>query len=316
MKSILLLTITLLLMISYACISDPQEEDPGFRQGYIEVTGGKIWYRIEGANKPGTPLLVIHGGPGVPHDYLKPLEALADERPVIFYDQLGCGNSNKPGDTSLWNTARFVEELKLLRAALNLSEVHILGQSWGTMLAVEYLLRENPSGVKSLILSAPYLSTPRWIADQQMWITQLPQNVQDTIQKYEALEDYTSEAYLEAMMVFYNKHVCRMDPWPDCLLSSMDKMGVDVYNHMWGPSEFTMTGTLMHADLTSQLNTINVPTLFTCGEFDEATPATTQYYQSQVPGAGIHIFPGASHSHHLESQTEYLQVVRDFLHKH
>jgi proline iminopeptidase len=295
-----------------SCKSDPADETPN-QEGFIDVPGGKVWYKIIGRDKPGTPLLVLHGGPGVPHNYLLPLEALADERPVVFYDQLGCGNSNRPNDTSLWTTTRFVEELKAVRSALKLDEVHLLGQSWGTMLAVEYLLREKPSGVKSLILSAPYLSTPRWVSDQQVWISQLPQDVQDTISKYEALQDYSSPAYQEAMMFFYNKHVCRMDPWPECLLQSMEKMGVEVYNHMWGPSEFTMTGTLMQADLTPELPQLTVNTLLTCGEYDEATPATTLYYQSLINGSAIRIFQGASHSHHLESETEYIQVIRNFI---
>jgi proline iminopeptidase len=314
MKNNLIFLLVMSTISLSSCKSDPADEAP-IQEGFIEVTGGKVWYKIIGRDKPGIPLLVLHGGPGVPHNYLIPLEALADERPVIFYDQLGCGNSSKPNDTSLWNTARFVEELKMVRSTLKLNEVHLLGQSWGTMLAVEYLLRENPAGIKSLILSAPYLSTPRWVQDQQDWIKQLPQNIQDTLQKYEKLQDYTSQAYQDAMMVFYNKHVCRMDPWPDCLLQSMEKMGVEVYNHMWGPSEFTMTGTLMHADLTPQLPQLGVRTLLTCGEYDEATPATTQFYQSLIIGSAIHVFQGASHSHHLESETDYIQVIRNFINK-
>jgi len=285
-------------------------------EGYIEVPGGSVWYSITGKDKPGVPLVVLHGGPGVPHNYLLPLVALADERPVIFYDQLGCGNSAKTGDTTLWNTGRFVEELKLLLEALQLQEVHLLGQSWGTMLAVEYMLNANQPGVKSLILSAPYLSTSLWVADQDRWISRLPDDIRDTIRKYEMLQDYTSQAYQDAMMIFYQKHVCNMDPWPECLLQSMDKMGIEVYNHMWGASEFTMTGTLKSADLTPFLHNINIPTLFTCGEFDEATPETTQHYQNLLPGAEIHIFRGASHSHHLESEEDYIRVVRQFLSKH
>lgn len=312
MRNTILILFIMSTISNYSCKSD-HEGELKTQEGFVEVSGGKVWYKITGVGKPGIPLLILHGGPGVPHDYLLPLAALSDERPVIFYDQLGCGFSDKPGDTSLWNTSRFIAELKALRNALNLNEMHLLGQSWGTMLAVEYLLQEKPSGIKSLILSAPYLSTPLWEADQAIWISQLPQNVQDTIKKYETLQDYGSPSYQEAMMVFYNKHVCRMDPWPDCLLQSMDKMGIAVYNHMWGPSEFTMTGTLKGVDLTSRLNEVSIKTLFTCGEFDEATPATTQYYQSRISGSAIHIFQGASHSHHLEKEAEYIQVIRNFI---
>jgi proline iminopeptidase len=284
-------------------------------EGMIPVTGGKVWYKLVGAEKQGIPLLTVHGGPGAPHDYLDPLEALADERPVIFYDQLGCGHSERPSDTTLWQVERFVEELELVRQALHLDKVHLMGQSWGTMLIVEYLLRKKPEGVVSLILSGPYLSTPRWVADQQELILQLPKNVQDTIRKHETNGDFTAAAYQEAMMIFYNKHLCRLDPWPDCLNRAMEEMGFEVYQYMWGPSEFTMTGSLKTVDLCGQLNQIKMPVLFTCGEFDEATPATTRYYQSKLPGSEMVVFKDASHSHVLEKPEAYMKAVKAFLKK-
>jgi len=302
-----------MMITSLSCQSKREDPAPCVKEGFIQVTGGKVWYRIVGADKEGIPLLTLHGGPGAPHDYLEKMEALADERPVIFYDQLGCGYSERPSDTTLWTVARFVEELEQVRTALKLDELHIMGQSWGTMLAIEYMVMKKPSGIVSLILSGSYLSTPKWVADQQMWISQLPQNIQDTIRKYEANGDFSSPSYQEAMMYFYQKHLCRMDPWPDCLKNAMEKIGVEVYNYMWGPSEFTMTGTLRNADLTEQLHQINVPTLFTCGEFDEATPVTTAFYQSKLPGSEIYVFQGASHSHQLEKPDEYNQVIRTFL---
>ncbi|MBU0713965.1 MAG: proline iminopeptidase-family hydrolase [Verrucomicrobia bacterium] len=288
---------------------------PEVKEGFIRVAGGKVWYRIVGADKKGIPLLTLHGGPGAPHDYFEPLEALAGDRPVIFYDQLGCGNSDRPSDTNLWTVARFVEELEQVRDSLSLGKVHLLGVSWGTMLAAEYMLRKKPEGVISLILSGPYLSSLKWIVDQQIWISQLPQNIQDTIRKYEENSNFTDQSYQDAMMVFYRKHLCRLDPWPDCLNRAFAKMGAEVYQYMWGPSEFTVTGTLKNADLTEQLSLIKVPVLFTCGEFDEATPAATRFYQSKLPGSEIYVFQGASHEHQLEKTEEYLQVARAFLKK-
>lgn len=293
----------------------PAGADSTVKEGYIQVTGGKVWYRIVGADKKGIPLLTLHGGPGAPHDYFEPLEALGDERPVIFYDQLGCGNSERPSDTALWTVERFVEELQQVRTALHLDKVHLLGGSWGTMLAVEYMLRKKPEGVASLILTGPYLSSPRWIADQQMWISKLPENVRDTIRKYEENGDFASQSYQDAVMAFYREHLCRLDPWPDCLNRAVEKMGTEVYEYMWGPSEFTLNGTLKDADITGQLGLINIPTLLTCGEFDEATPATTQFYQSKIPGSEIHVFSNASHEHPLEKKDEYLEVARSFLHR-
>lgn len=126
-----------LMILIFSCESKKIEPLPLIQEGYIQVPGGKVWYRIVGADRSGIPLLTIHGGPGAPHDYLEPLESLADERPVIFYDQLGCGFSDKPDDTTLWTVQRFTDELQAVRTALNLDRVNLLGTSWGTMLSVE-----------------------------------------------------------------------------------------------------------------------------------------------------------------------------------
>jgi pimeloyl-ACP methyl ester carboxylesterase len=104
---------------------------PATVEGHVEVPGGRIWYRIAGADRPGTPVLCLHGGPGMPHDYLEPLEDLAVNRPVVFYDQLGCGRSGRPADDSLWTTDRFVEELAVVHAVLGLKRPHLFGNSWG-----------------------------------------------------------------------------------------------------------------------------------------------------------------------------------------
>jgi len=284
------------------------------KEGFIEVTGGKVWYKIVGADRPGTPLLLLHGGPGCPSDYLEPLGALSDERPVIFYDQLGCGLSDRPEDTTLWRVERFVEELQIVRKTLKLKQVHLLGQSWGSMLAIEYMLTK-PRGVQSLILSGPYLSTERFVTDCRIYVEHLPDEHRQAILKGESSGVYDSPEYQAALMYFYHKHVCRMETWPDCFNRSFTKFGFGVYQYMWGPSEFTQTGTLRGHDVVGDLKNITVPVLFTCGRWDEATPATTQYYKDNLPGSEMVVFEESSHAHHLEKTAEYLQVIRTFLAK-
>ncbi|WP_292375821.1 proline iminopeptidase-family hydrolase [Methanosarcina sp. UBA411] len=284
-------------------------------EGYIPVTGGKIWYKIVGANRKKIPLLVLHGGPGAPHDYLEPLEALSDERPVIFYDQLGCGNSDKPSDKFLWTVERFVSELEQVRSYLGLDKMHLLGQSWGTMLAVDFILVKKPKGVMSLILSGPCLSSSRFASDQKLYLLELSDALQKTINESEMSGCFDSKEYQDAMMVYYKIHVCRLDPWPDCLNRTLEKLGHEVYEQMWGPSEFTLTGCLKNYERVDLLKEISVPTLFTCGCYDEATPSSTAYYHSMLPGSEIVIFEGASHEHHLEKIGEYLEVVRNFINK-
>jgi proline-specific peptidase len=286
---------------------------PSGQEGYISVPGGNIWYRILGEEQPGLPLVVLHGGPGFPHDYLEPLAALSDERPVIFYDQLGCGNSDTPADPALWTLGRFVDELEQIIQAFKWGKYHLLGQSWGSMLAVDFLLTKNPSGVASLILSGPCLSVTRFIADQRAYLLEFPQDMQKIIQETEVSGDFQSPAYQEAMLAYYQRHVCRLDPWPDCLQRSMAKMGRPVYEQMWGPSEFTLTGNLQDYERTAQLKDIAVPVLFTCGRYDEATPSSTALYQDQLPHSEMVIFEDASHEHHLEKNELYSKIGRDFL---
>jgi proline-specific peptidase len=283
-------------------------------EGFADVPGGRVRYHISGAEESGIPLLVLHGGPGCTSDYLEPLAALGG-RPVVFYDQLGCGDSDRPDDSSLWTLERYVEELAAVREALGLDCVHILGQSWGTMLAVEYMLTHRPDGVESLVLSAPCLSASRWAADGRRYLRALPEIHRDAILRAEDTGTYDDPAYQEAMMAYYRRHVCRTDPWPDCLMRTFERLNTAIYLQMWGPSEFTITGSLGGFERADRLRKIPVPALFTCGEFDEATPATTAYYHSMMPGSEVAVFDGAAHEHHLEATAAYLAVVREFLAK-
>ncbi len=282
-------------------------------EGLIDVPGGRVYYRIVGQDAPGAPLLVVHGGPGLPHDYLEPLEALANARPVVFYDQLGCGRSDRPDDLSLFALPRFVDELDAVRRALGLTRLALVGQSFGALLCVEYLLRRGQDGVEGLVLSGPCLSAARFAADQRAHLAAMPQAVQDAVAAAEAVGDFDSDAYQAAVGAFYAKHVCRLDPWPACLARAIEGLGLPCYLHMWGPSEFTLTGTLAGYDATPELGNIAVPTLFTCGRFDEATPETTADFAARIPGARLAVIEDASHSHHLEQPARYLEAVEAFL---
>jgi proline iminopeptidase len=283
------------------------------RNGTIDVPGGSVWYRIVGEGEgDATPLLALHGGPGVPSVYLSSLAGLAGDRPVIFYDQLGCGNSEQPAEPALWWAERFVAELAAVIAALRLDRVHILGQSWGSMLATDYALT-RPGGIASLILASPPLSIPRWLADARAWIAQMPAADQEVIARHEAEGTVDHPDYLAATDAYYRRHVCRMDPYPEAVREAFATTGHAVYNAMWGPNEFFMTGNLKDYDRSGRLAEIDLPTLFTCGRYDEATPEATAWYASLVPGAQLAIFDNSSHMAHIEEEAAYLACVGAFL---
>jgi len=283
------------------------------KEGYIEFAGGRTWYKIVG-DGPGIPIITVHGGPAASHFYLEPLEAMAVERPVIFYDQRGCGNSD-PLDTSFWTIEFFAEELNQLIKQLGLRKFHLFGQSWGSMVATDFILNNNPEGLISLIYSGPCLDARRWVADQRYWLTQMPEDLQQIIYDTEKSGNFSSTDYQDAMTEYYNKHLCRRVPWPEALVKTFEFMNPYIYEFMWGPSEFTCSGTLQDYDRTAYLHLINVPTLFTCGEYDEARPETVKYYKRLISHSEIEVFKNCSHETFLEQPKLYNKVLSKFLKK-
>jgi proline iminopeptidase len=283
-------------------------------EGYVEVPGGHVWYEINNPDSNGVPLLCLHGGPGYPHDYLETFADLAVERPVIFYDQLGCGNSERPTDKGLWVKERFVDELVAVREALGLKQIHLLGQSWGTMLSIEYHATKKVEGVISQIFASPCTSIPMWIADAEYWRQQLPKEVLDVMLKHEKAGTTDSPEYAEAIDFYYHRHVCQLDPWPIGDVRANFKASMEVYNTMWGPSEFYMVGgNLIDFDRTGALKDLTMPVLWTCGQYDECRPETLAYYHSLTPNSEMHVFENASHTAHLEQRVQYMAVLSDFL---
>lgn len=295
--------------IAFVTACGDQGLAPG--EGYVEVEGGRVWYRIVGSGDD-TPLLLLHGGPGAPSYYLNPLEGVSVDRPVIFYDQLGAGRSDRPTDSSLWTVDRFVRELHDVRTALGLHQVHILGHSWGTMLAVDYMLTE-PDGVRSLILASPALSVRRWAEDAERLLALLPEETRATIEKHHASGTTDDPEYQEATMEYYQRYFSRADPWSPDLLRAFEELNTDVYFLMWGPSEFAATGTLKDYEREDVLPRLDLPVLFTAGRHDEATPETVEHYRSLVPGAKIAIFENSAHMTMLDEPQANVDVVREFL---
>lgn len=157
------------------------------------------------------PLLVLHGGPGFPHDYLEDLAGLADSgRTVIFYDQLGCGKSDHPDDPSLWVMDTFVDEVAAVRDALDLDRIHLLGHSWGGWLALEYALR-HPPGIAGLVLASTCASVPAFGAQTLALKESLPDEVREVIDRHEAEGTTDAEEYVEATMAYYSRWLCRLD---------------------------------------------------------------------------------------------------------
>ena len=280
------------------------------QEGYIEVPGGRVWYRSVGEG--GTPLLCLHGGPGFTHYYLEPLEVLADRRQVIFYDQLGCGRSDRPEDVSLWTVDRFVEELAQVREALGLSRLHLFGSSWGGMLAMQYTLDRRPE-LESLILCGSPASMIRWVEDCDELLAAQPADVRRAIREHEEAGFTACPEYQSAILGFYREHVCRLSPWPAGLERSFAEAGYSVYTTMNGPSEFTVTGTLKTWDIMDRLPEIQVPTLLVGGRHDECRPGHLEEMHRRIAGSRLVIIEDASHLCFAEQPDEFTGLVNSYL---
>ncbi len=290
--------------------SAPPDTFPS-QEGMIDVPGGKVWYRRIGDGN-GVPLLALHGGPGGSACRFEILAPLANQRPIIFYDQLGSGRSEHPTDTSLWNVARFVQEVEAVRTALGLDSVHLLGHSWGGALAAEYLIATKPTGIKSVILSSPLLSTPRWIADAESLREQMPEEIQAVLDKHEQAGTLSSPEYAAATDSFYARHVLRLPATPIALCDGITANDT-IYRQMWGPTEFLSTGSLKTWTRADELDQITAPTLFIAGEFDEARPTTLEEFRQTMPDARLVVIPGGAHAAMREKPAEYIAAVRAFL---
>jgi len=286
------------------------------KEDFISFRGYRIWYRIVYSQKKSfkLPLLCLHGGPGFTWDSFEPLEAItATGRDIIFYDQLGCGNSDDPHNPSMYTVSLYVDEVGVVRRALGLDYVHILGHSWGGMLAMEYALTQPP-GLASLILTDTGASTSQWVAEMRRLVSELPIEVQQTIQKHESSGTTDSSEYQEACMIYSHRHGSyRLDPRPACLNRIADKPGEEVFLTMWGPSEWCATGLLKDWDIINRLGEIHVPALVIGGRFDEATPAITETIYRGIPGSEWVIFENSGHFPYLEETEGYLRLLSQFL---
>ncbi len=282
--------------------------------GFVPVPGGRIWYRMNHGKNQKAALIVIHGGPGFSHHYLLPLLDMCQDRTVILYDQLDAGASDRPCNPQNWHIDRFVAEIACLRQHLSLDKVCLFGNSWGGTIASAYAAT-RPEGLESMILSSPLIHTNQWIADNLVHRKSLPKKIVAALDYGECHEETTSSNYLDAVSFFNHRHFCRLTCWPSYVKKSIKLLNDTCYETMWGPNEFTCTGTLADYDGRNLLPKINCPVLFTAGEFDEATPTACETFAAHIENATLEIIPGSSHLAFVEQRNLYMSTIKIFLYK-
>ena len=288
-------------------------------EGYMPYLEYKTYYRIVGENTSGkAPLVLLHGGPGSTHNYFEVLDRLAEEdgRQLIMYDQIGCGESYVENRPDLWNAKVWAEELIALREHLGLEECHLLGQSWGGMLLLDYICNYKPEGIKSIILSSTLPASWMWGQEQARMIRLMPPHMQEAIQKATSTGDYTDPAYQEAEVEYMLRHCAGPvgEDAPECL-KRPKRAGSESYVVGWGPNEFTPLGTLKDYDVTAQLKDINEPALVINGGNDLCTPYIAKYMYDHIPNSQWELFRDCRHSCFVEDTDRYVELLKEWLNK-
>jgi L-proline amide hydrolase len=287
--------------------------------GTMQWKHGSTWYRVIGNLKSKmTPAVVIHGGPGAPHNYVLGIVHLIamTGRPVIVYDQMGCGQSTHLNDkpSEFWTVDLFKEELNLLLKELKISKKYILvGQSWGGILSFAHAV-EKPKGLKGLVIANSLASVPKWLPEIERLVSELPSVHRKAVRKGLKDKNYTSPEFEAANDFFTLRHLVRV-PMTTDVAEAFSQLAVNptVYAAMWGPVEFAPIGSLSTWDVEDQLKKINVPTLLINGKFDEVTPKTQRRLVKKIKGAEWVCLPYSSHLAWVEEPAVWISAVSDFL---
>ena len=288
------------------------------KDGYMPFMGYKTYYRIAGEKSDRAPLVLLHGGPGSTHNYFEVLDRLAATgRQIISYDQLGCGNSYVEGHPELWTVDTWTRELIALLDCLHLDHFHLLGQSWGGMLLLEYLIQYKSKRVSSAILSSTLPASWLWGKEQHRLIKFMSQEDQDAIERAEATGNYNDSDYVKANDHFMAQH-CAGPVTPDSpeCLRRPKKSGAESYLYGWGPNEYTPLGSLKDFDYIDRLGEIENPCLIISGTNDLCTPLIAKTMYDGIPDSKWELFDGARHMCFVEQNDKYCKVLSQWMSEH
>lgn len=326
------------LLILNACSHQPEEvkeatapayfdnPEPGVQSGGVKVIPIKtpkgtfnVWTKRVG-NNPTRKILLLNGGPGCTHEYFECFESFLPKEGIefIYYDQLACGNSDNPKDTSLFDLNRYVDEVEQVRQALNLDKTnfYLLGHSWGGILAMQYALKYQDK-MKGLIISNMMASCPLYgkYADDVL-AKQMDPLVLDSINLLEKRGQTSNPRYMQLLEKhFYSQHICRIYPYPEPVKRSFDKLNMDLYVTMQGPSEFGISGKLTNWDVSAQLKDIKVPSLVIGATHDSMDPKYMEWMSQQIPGADFLLCANGSHMCMWDDQETYFKGLIQFMKK-
>ena len=259
-------------------------------------------------------IFLLNGGPGLPCNYLRdPHIKLSKKGFRIFtYDQLGCGKSSKPTNSTLWDINRYVEEVEYVRKEFNLGKIILLGHSWGGWLGIEYAIKYQ-NNIEKLILENTCGDMPHMISELERLRGNLGSETLKMMMKHEAEGTLDHEEYQAAITILNYRHVCRLDVWPQSIYDSLDDWNMEVYGTMQGPNEFLYTGNLKNWNRIDEMTKIAIPTFITVGMHDELTPACSMKMHDALPNSKLKVFKNSSHMPFYEEPENYFTELENFL---
>jgi proline iminopeptidase len=302
------------------CASASTQDIP-ITEGHVAFGPYETYWRAAGdlcSDKPA--LLLLHGGPGSTHNYFEVLDCLAEEtgRAIVSYDQLGCGKSYVEGHPELWCAKTWVDELEGLIDALGLRRIHLLGQSWGGMLAITYLAEHGLEGVSSVILSSTLSDSQLWGEEQHRMARQLPSAELEALMQAEETGDFSSPAYQQALDHYMLLHCADLhydESAPECLRRAKVS-GTESYVTAWGPNELTPMGTLAQWSYTDRLRELDLPALVISGTDDLCTPLIAKTMYDHLPQARWELMAGCRHMCFADDNERYRQLLASWMDEH
>ena len=261
-------------------------------------------------------LFLLNGGPGLPCDYLRDphIHLVEEGYRIVAFDQLGCGNSDRPEDVSLWNITRYVEEVETVRKELGIVNFHLLGQSWGGWLSIEYALT-YPDEIRSLILANTCGDLQHLTTELNRMREALGSETVAMMLHHEAMGTIDHPEYQAAITILNYRHVCRLKEWPSSLLASVDDWNMGPYGTMQGPNEFLYIGNLKYWNRISDMDSLEMPTLIITGTHDEIGPACASRMNNVLPNSEVVVFHNSSHVPFYEEPDLYFKELQIFLSK-
>lgn len=288
-------------------------------EAYVDYVGFKTYCKIVEPDEPAAgkkPLLVLHGGPGACHNCLLTYAQIADRygRTVVFYDQIGCGKSAIPHqEDDFYTCDLWIDEFYTVRRALGFNDIHLFGNSWGGMLGMLCMMKDD-TGVNSFVINSSPVRIDTWLSEARRLIQYLPKDMQEALEEAERTGDYDAPAAAAAADEYYKRHVMGVyaADYPQEIIDSNAGTG-ECYMVMQGASEFVCTGKLKDWDIREGVKNIRVPCMALSGTDDEGTPYTIKEGVDLIPGCEWTLIQGAPHLANITHPDECLAAVEGFI---